>query len=823
MAEGDGPPTSPQFSEAWSERTDLQVQKMEQTIEQDLAKAMVGLREQFRQHPRFGGPSTAVGGDPAGLEALQPEAALADFRCEAAAARDETLDGLARLRRELEAQRARQGSTASPVIGPGAADSSRQHLQLAAMEAALKDLRRTLSVQQGTVADLRRDVAAQSEQSKRSAASLDREVQRLAGELELLRDRQPPGRPEDAPDGQLGLLRQEHQHYGERLDRLEQLYRSSAEARAAVTSCLGVVSEMDARLRSVSSALEAERKARASRPAQEDPGELTRLQAELSTVRQEVSLLSGMVAGEQKGPGQELERTRQLLPEEISRLREALGGVRASEQVDNIRQDLVAERQQRSIDIEDLQRRLEDGQRASLASFQEMAEGLMLECTSRQAQISELRQSLADDVSASVDAAREALQATVELHCKDLRSEVAAQLEALERELRSLGAQWGEGGCQPQVDETAARLAAIEAEVGRSLAVLGQQLDAQGDCQQGAPLRAGHVRAGVGEEAPGLGEAELAEGCQRPLISRGLKASLEQLVDKVSKTLKPGMDLLSLEAAGPAQAGPSPTVRRASAPEGCSFVAGQARPSSPTRLTTQPPVLSAPLLVRSRPASVSVSATPHHAAYPHSVLVPGGAQVIVGSTTPMVAPPASAVSPVLVQHRAAPLTVHAPPPPVVVMPGSSTMAAGGAADATAAPTQQPPPPLLHQCSAGTFGRQEAGAGPVPPERQGLEGWDSKESFRRCLQELREENRALREGGGRPPDGAASVPFPTAAQHQAQAVQGPQGLVPGDGSGLQLPVGPPGPVYRTIAPAAVNGQRRAVSPTPAIRRTTSPQR
>lgn len=91
---------------------------MEQTIERDLSKAMAGLRDQFRQ------PDEQAAG-PSSLELVRGQvpradtAAIAEFRSEAAAARDEMLDGLARLRRELEVQRRRAGgpATLEPSMG----------------------------------------------------------------------------------------------------------------------------------------------------------------------------------------------------------------------------------------------------------------------------------------------------------------------------------------------------------------------------------------------------------------------------------------------------------------------------------------------------------------------------------------------------------------------------------------------------------------------------------------------------------------------------------------------------------------------------------
>jgi len=203
----------------WAERAGLQVRKMEQTLEQDLSKAMAGLREQFRQGPaEFGGQGHASSLDTTTQVAPRADAvAMAEFRSEAAAARDEMLDGLARLRRELETQRMQQAggalSAPSPLVGrPGAGAGAGGERELP--EAAIAELRRELLGQQAAMAELRRDIAVQQDVLKRSASQLDREVARLSSEVESSK-----GRLGEGPS--LGRLADDVQHLLRRVESLE--------------------------------------------------------------------------------------------------------------------------------------------------------------------------------------------------------------------------------------------------------------------------------------------------------------------------------------------------------------------------------------------------------------------------------------------------------------------------------------------------------------------------------------------------------------------------------------------------------------------------
>lgn len=684
---------------------------------------------------------------------------------------------------------------------------------------------------------------AHQEFSKRYTTMLDREVQRLTGELALLRDNQAPSRSEEGSHGDVASLRHELLALTDRLDRLEQLCRSSAEERAAVSRCLGVVSEMDTRLQSVSVALEAERQARASRAvggAEDGPG-VAQLQAELVDVRREVQLLSQSIMGERTEVGQE-----------VGRLRDITGFARAPAKADRFMEDC----EQQNAEMEELRQRVEETHRASLASFQELAEGLMLECTSRQAQASDLRAALAEDLSTSINAVREALRADIAAHCREVRDELGARLTVLEAEFRCLGAQCSDGS-QPQKDEIAARVAAIEAEVQRNMAAMGHHADEQLSDQQGAD-----------NQAHSLGEFE-HQAFQEPLISPNLKETLEQLVDKVNKTLNPGIEKLEMSVGGSEGSGRASLVRNpstapsamqvrnvagsADVPQEYSLGGAQVRAVSPRRLVVQGPSSAAlpPNSQRSgsmsfqtavqhpltAPYSSASTSTPQPPQVAPSRLVSGNPQVILGGSVVFPAQGGSMVFPAVrggsvafpahavVHKQTAPMVVQAqPPPPLVVLP-----MAHPASDAAAGP-----PSLQDSASAtGSFIPDSIMHSPEKPKSEAPE---SNETFKRCLQELREENKALREGGtqslGISSAATASVSFPVVAPHQARTVQvshlqvaGVAG-VPSVAQTLLLPNSgsirmTPGAACRTISPVAE--AHRGTSPTPASRRNFSPQR
>eukprot|EP00927_Polykrikos_kofoidii_P048065 TRINITY_DN42299_c0_g1_i1.p1 TRINITY_DN42299_c0_g1~~TRINITY_DN42299_c0_g1_i1.p1 ORF type:complete len:665 (+),score=132.04 TRINITY_DN42299_c0_g1_i1:123-2117(+) len=207
---------------AWSEHTSVQVKKMEMAIEQDLSKAMAGLRHQFRQQfdadrdvggssemsasatiQEVGSAASSNFGDsvasrfPAsannldltersvGLRETSANQPVTEFKNEAVAARDDMLHGLARLRRELEAQRSSQNQTAANAA---AVERERQQFQVVASEVAINDLRRDFLAHQAVVTDLRRDLTSQQESYQRRVNALEVTVSRLTSAVEALQD-----------------------------------------------------------------------------------------------------------------------------------------------------------------------------------------------------------------------------------------------------------------------------------------------------------------------------------------------------------------------------------------------------------------------------------------------------------------------------------------------------------------------------------------------------------------------------------------------------------------------------------------------------------
>lgn len=204
-----------------SEETRLQVQKMEATIEQDLSKAMDGLREQFMQqldsdalvesdtselaqaaaelesrHGASTPTSTAYSERDSTRLSLNAQAAgIAEFRSAAAVARDEMLEDLAALRHELDLSRTMPVTSATKADLAYAADVADKKQQMLLEVKALVDpanmedkqgveeLRRELCAQQVAISNLRRDFAAQQEYSQQRTCTLDREIIRLQTDL----------------------------------------------------------------------------------------------------------------------------------------------------------------------------------------------------------------------------------------------------------------------------------------------------------------------------------------------------------------------------------------------------------------------------------------------------------------------------------------------------------------------------------------------------------------------------------------------------------------------------------------------------------------
>eukprot|EP00929_Paragymnodinium_shiwhaense_P045213 TRINITY_DN23128_c0_g1_i2.p1 TRINITY_DN23128_c0_g1~~TRINITY_DN23128_c0_g1_i2.p1 ORF type:complete len:929 (+),score=238.56 TRINITY_DN23128_c0_g1_i2:156-2942(+) len=106
---------------------------------------------------------------------------------EASNMRDEMLDGLAKLRNQLQEQRAQQHAA---LATSAAQERDRQMLQLSAAEAAITDLRRDVMTQMGLLRDLRRDVTAQQGLLIQRSDAFDAMLERLSRDVLSVQERQ---------------------------------------------------------------------------------------------------------------------------------------------------------------------------------------------------------------------------------------------------------------------------------------------------------------------------------------------------------------------------------------------------------------------------------------------------------------------------------------------------------------------------------------------------------------------------------------------------------------------------------------------------------
>lgn len=266
----------------WSEKGHVEVRKMQDSIERTLNNAMADLREQYRLHrmgekSRVPSPSAASdenqsstsGGDHrstptvrAGrdsrdsgslLGTLADDAALLGVKSEAAAVRDEMLDGLSRLRRDLEAQRGHRSTPAPVAVGSGSStgstsatataaavaaatagssNSSRVDRKVAAVEAAIIELRGDFSgiqailrEQQVVIQDVHRDAIAKHEMALSKMASFEQALGTLRNEVRLVQEHPLPIPANDAPK-KVGEACPSAQQVAGSMSRLESSLRS---------------------------------------------------------------------------------------------------------------------------------------------------------------------------------------------------------------------------------------------------------------------------------------------------------------------------------------------------------------------------------------------------------------------------------------------------------------------------------------------------------------------------------------------------------------------------------------------------------------------
>lgn len=572
----------------------MQVQKMEQTIEQDLSKAMAGLREQFRQQfddqsdlsslsggradqnnepqAHAGNRSDEVDGlgeltvasdsrlsDTA--SELQSAAVMAEFRSEAAAARDEVLGGLARLRRDLEAERARQSQQSAHVIHRGASDGAafglahsvgveqeRNQLQIAASEAVIVELRRDIMMQQASMTQLRRDLVTSQEQYQRALATIEQTMASFQEELLYARANVPPGQP-GANQAEATLsqdILQDLKLLVARCEGLEQFTKNVAaataskleqfegrlaselaEERTAITRSLGVVTEMEKRTQGFVAALEA--------ASSKHSDEMKGVRAMCEELMHEQA--SGVV---------EAEGAEGKLREE---LRAELVAVRG--EISTLADGLAAERLLRMQDVAELRLygQASGDQTAATAGSSKMAEEQVT--TVSKAAFNELLEEVARQVKDSGIA----LRGHFTVACAELRGELTARLDAYEVELKRVQAE----PTPPRQDQVqlASRMDAAEAKLAEVfritelLATSSKETTTAGAAPEMSmsqfttalvdELAAREAAAASATQQATMNAEIDASGGEKmmPLISGDLKDSLERLVAKVKDISNP--------------------------------------------------------------------------------------------------------------------------------------------------------------------------------------------------------------------------------------------------------------------------------------------
>lgn len=376
------------------------------------------------------------------------------------------------------------------------------------------------------------------------------------------------------------------------------------------------------------------------------------------------------------------------------------------------------------------------------------------------------------------------------------------------------------------------------------------------------------------EAPPGVAEAsEKGNRRTQSLISPDLKESLEQLVDKVNRTLKPehcgqgqGTADLGLGFATPAgpRSGAGGSAEIHGTPAYCSTTVLAATPGGRGDETCGASVVSAnggsfasPSLAHAPTWGSQVRGVSprqlrqldlaglstgggsvafpisHDASYNSLAVKPAPGAALYAAAT--AAEKVMAAFPI-------PSSGGAPPPPVMVSSSGVLPVYMGPSTAPVLTTQTSTTPVVRVChmqptpsgqsvpsvpSANVsnpalfmVGSPEPAARPGSsinhgPANMDLHSCDSKETFRRCLQSLRDENRALREGIGRAIGTEGSLQPAWHGQRAVHASPPPTCTVARSGS-VQLS---PGTSYRTLSPAQRRG--KACSPPPNGRRSYSP--
>lgn len=585
---------------------------MEATIEQDLSKAMAGIREQFRQQFEDNGVAPGTAEEQLRLAAGAAAAAIAradmeaggDAQSEANAAQGE-LGGLVRLRRDLEAERARQSSSTKDAN----VERELEQLQVAAAETALTDIRKDLLLQQSAISDVQKDLAGHQEQQARHVKALEQALMVLREELEVVRAHRfavaeyPSGQSQD-----MGALIQ-------RFEVIENFSQKVADAAAAKIDQLEArinadAAEAEQMKVTFTESIAAEEAARIGdfKGLQEVVEGFMTQQANISnTLVQELAslreLLPGAAAPEQPAAVESSANAGDLqeLWAEANRLQETLQAEKASrsqelevlsghfaESLNDVRSHVANELTYCQQVVEELQRSVAKAELPSSPARDAVSNGVELsnhiealtsalqqEHTERVNEASELRSLLKEvqvcaptalELGSGVDKEEllQALSGTVDTIRQDLSEEISTQVSAGSSALKGHVAV----GCAELRGELTARLEMLESDAAsherlrnrvevmeselREVLRLTRTLVAAPTSQLEKSPGASGSRRAAGSNFQSAGDSrtnsavpppeDAPQAAAPPLISGDLKESLERLVEKVNLTLNPDGD-----------------------------------------------------------------------------------------------------------------------------------------------------------------------------------------------------------------------------------------------------------------------------------------
>mmetsp|Transcript_118551 Transcript_118551/g.298147 ORF Transcript_118551/g.298147 Transcript_118551/m.298147 type:complete len:787 (-) Transcript_118551:9-2369(-) len=494
-------------------------------------------------------------------------------------------------------------------------------------------------------------------------------------------------------------------------------------------------------------------------------------------------------------------------------------------------------------------------------SLQELAEGLALERASRQAQVMELRSRIVEELENRIGTAVEQVRIEVQQQLRAIVSELRVELQNHHSALSGAitmdaGGGDGGGGLLPMQHPT--EYAEDTTPFGFGLAETTPVVPVPGS------VAADAMSVGQGSLADDRWTLRDEPTNPQMLISEDLKDSLEQLVTKVNKTLHNGPGAGSIAAGGQAKGHassvdltPSPLAAQNLPPSAedqaaAAAMATQATgaaaavPAAPAPVAT-PPAQSAPTFATMFPPAAGAVASPLQPVMPvaaaSAAIAPGvplvmrrasGGPMVMkaanGAATPGSAAGAAPVGISLAAGGMRLASVAFPTGPAAA-PGTPLMLAtdrtiatglerGGNGTSVTLPmapvvpqqfTATAAPAAVSLAASPTSAASAAAAAMsalVPEEHPPLAGLDSREIFKKCLEDLRQENAALRaqqqdvtrdDLGGTVISMASHSPWPQTARESSplRAVPGQQLVI----------IQPPHPRGRSPSPTI---QRRELA-------------